>query len=111
MHTSLLDLLEQAPVLDLESLPDDSGVVDGVLNQLSLLADLQVDVLLVVLALDVRHVDGDQDVRVLGLQPHQVQHDGCEVRRQRLGVWVRRWRLCGDQRVRRRVFPAPCVSM
>lgn len=74
-----LNLLEQIPILDLEALPDLGGVVDGVADEAALLPQLQVDVLLVVLALDVRHVDGDEDVGQLALEAHQRQDDGREI--------------------------------
>jgi hypothetical protein len=71
-HDALaLYLSEQLPVLDLERLPYLGRKVDRVPNQLSLPTHLQIDILLVVLALDMRDVDGDQDVRLLLLQPHQ----------------------------------------
>jgi len=60
-------------------------MLDGITNQLALLAERQVDLVLVVLALDVRHVDGDEDVRVLLLEPDQRQDQRGEVGR-RLGL-------------------------
>lgn len=73
------NFIEQTPVVYPERLPDLSGVLDGVANEPALLAQLEVDVVLVVLTLDVRHVDGDEDVRRLLLQPQQRQDDGREV--------------------------------
>lgn len=78
-ETSPLDLPEQRPVLNLEALPDARGVVDGVADELSLLAELEVDVLLVVLALDVGHVDGDEDVGRVALEAQKGEDDGGEV--------------------------------
>lgn len=56
------DGVEQLPVLHLKGGPYLGGVLDRVADQLALLPEREVDLLLVVLALDVRHVDGDEDV-------------------------------------------------
>ena len=74
-----LVLTKETPVLDLERRPDARRVLDSVANQLTLLAQLEVDVLLIVLALDVRDVDSDEDVRLLLLEAQQRHDDGGEV--------------------------------
>lgn len=75
-------------------------MLDGVADEPALLAQLEVDVILVVLALDVWHVDGDEDVRRLLLQPQQRQDNGREVRRVTRGlVRVGLGRLCRDEGV------------
>lgn len=90
-----LVLAEQSPVLYLERRPDARRVLDGVANQLALLAQLEVDVLLVVLALDVWDVDGDKDVCLLLLQAQQCHDDSGEVgRRGRITGWLRRHARC-----------------
>ena len=81
----LLNLVEKAPVLNLERLPDFRRVFHRVLNQLPLLAELQIDLFLRVLPLDMGHVNRDQDIRGLTLQPDQIQYDGGEIRTLRVG--------------------------
>lgn len=83
LYLPKLNLLKQPPVLDGEGLPYARGVVDGVSDQLALLPELQVDVVLVVLAADVRHVDGDEEVGLLVLEAHEGQDYGGEVGRAR----------------------------
>ena len=73
-------LSKEAPVLDLEGAPDAGGVLDGVADELALLPELQVHFVLVVLSLDVRHVDRDEDVRLLLLQAQKRHDEGGEVR-------------------------------
>jgi hypothetical protein len=82
-HSSnpILNLIKKPPILDLKRLPHPRRILHRILNQPALPAQLQIDILLRVLAADVRHVDGDQDVGALLLQPDQVQHDGGEVGR------------------------------
>lgn len=76
-----LVLSKQAPVLDLKRRPDASRVLDGSTNQLSLTSQLEVNVLLVVLALDMRHVDGDEDVCLKLLKSQKCEDDGGKVGR------------------------------
>lgn len=61
-------LPEQAPVLYFERPPDPSRVLHGVSDKFALLAQLEVNVFLVVLALDVRHVYGDEYVGLVALE-------------------------------------------
>lgn len=76
-----LNFIKQAPVLNLEGFPDPRRKLDCVANQPALLAEFQVDVVLIVLALDVGHVDGNQDISGLLLQAKKGQDDGGEIRR------------------------------
>lgn len=93
----MLDLLEQPPVLDGKRLPYARGIVDCVPDELPLLPELQVDVVLVVLAVDMRHVDSDEDVGLLLLEAHEGQDYGSEVGRAR----ARRTAALGFRRRRR----------
>lgn len=72
-------LAKQSPVLDLEALPDPSRELHGVTNELALLSELEIDIILVVLALDVRHIDGDKDVGVEFLETEEGHDQGREV--------------------------------
>ena len=78
-----LQLIKQPPALHLKCRPDPGRVLDRIPNQLSLLAQRQVHLLLIVLALDVRHVDGDEDVALLLLEPYQREDQRREVGRRR----------------------------
>lgn len=53
------DLIKKIPVLDLESLPDLRRVLNSILNHLSLLPKLQIDLFFIVLSFDVGDIDGD----------------------------------------------------
>jgi hypothetical protein len=59
-HT--LNLVEKTPVPNLKCLPNLCCVLYRVLNQLSLLSELQIDFFLRVLSLDVRYINRDQDI-------------------------------------------------
>jgi len=80
-YTGVLHLIEQIPIFDLEATPNFCRILDGIPDQLSLLPERQVDFVLIILSLDVRHVDGDEDVRRLLFEPHKCQEERCEVRR------------------------------
>jgi hypothetical protein len=80
-HTGVLHLIEQIPIFDLEATPNFRRILNGIPDQLSLLPERQVDLVLIILSLDVRHVDGDEDVRRLLFEPHKCQEKRCEVRR------------------------------
>jgi hypothetical protein len=105
-HASLphlqLNLVEKSPILNLKRLPDPRRILNRILNQLPLLPNLHIDLLLRILALDMRHINRDQDVRAIALQPDQSEHDCCEIRV--LGAGLRWWGLCGNKRVGRDVF-------
>lgn len=58
-------------------------MLDRIPNELSLLPHLQIDLVLVVRALNVRHVDGDQDVGLFALEPQEGQDQGGKVGRGR----------------------------
>ena len=77
----LLLSVEQTPVLNLKRVPYLGGILDSISDQLALFSQCQVHLLLVVFALDVRHVDGDQDVRLLLLQSQKREDNGREVGR------------------------------
>lgn len=64
------NLVEEIPVPNLECLPYFRRIVDGVSYQLALLTQLEIDLLLVVLAFDMRHVYGDEDVCRLLLEAY-----------------------------------------
>lgn len=94
-------LAKQTPILNLERRPDAGRVLDGVADELALAAELQVDLVLVVLALDVGHVDGDEDVRLLLLESQERQDDGGKVgRRGGVAGLVDVGGLCRDEGVR-----------
>lgn len=93
--TSPSNLVEEPPILDLERFPDLRRVLDGTLDQLSLLPHLHINLLGRILALDMRHVDRHQDIRALTLQPNQRQHYRRKIRA--LRVRLRRRRLRGDE--------------
>lgn len=61
----VLGLAKKPPVLDDKSFPDASRNLNSISNKLALLAQLQINLLGVVLSSDVRHIDGDQNIRVL----------------------------------------------
>lgn len=77
----ILSLIKQTPILDLERLPNLGRELDRITNQLALLAQFQVHVLLVVLALDVRDVDGNEYIGIFLFEPHERQDDGRKVGR------------------------------
>jgi hypothetical protein len=95
-----LNLIKKTPILNLESLPNPRRMLHRILNQLPLFPQLQIDIVLRILALDMRHVNRDQDIRVLFLQPNQIQYYRCEIWRRVAGVGVPWWCLCRDERVR-----------
>lgn len=105
-HASLpqlrLNLIKQTPILNLKSLPNPRCILNCILNQLPLLPNLHIDLLLRILALDMRHINRDQDVRAIVLQPYQSEQYSREIRVLRAGL--RRWSLCGDERVGGDVF-------
>ncbi len=101
-----LNLIKQTPILDLKRLPNPRRILNRILNQLSLLANLHIDLLRRILALDMRHINRDQDIRPIMLQPDQREHYRREIRA--LGAGLRRWRLCGDQRVGWDVLSVRC---
>jgi hypothetical protein len=68
--------------------------------------NLHIDLLRRILALDMWHINRDQDIRPIMLQPDQREHYRREIRA--LGAGLRRWRLCGDQRVGWDVFSVRC---
>lgn len=70
---------KQAPVLDLKRRPDTGRILNGIANELSLTSELEIDIVLVVLALDVGHVDGDEDVGLNFFEAQEGKCDGCEV--------------------------------
>lgn len=70
---------KQAPVLDLKRRPDAGRILNGIANELSLTSELEIDIVLVVLALDVGHVDGDEDVGLKFFEAQEGKCDGCEV--------------------------------
>lgn len=75
------DLVEQIPVPDLEGCPDLGSIFYCISDQLALLAQRKVDLVFVVLALDVRHIDSDQYVCRRLLESQQREDEGREVRR------------------------------
>lgn len=75
----ILGLAEKPPVLDDKSFPDASRNLNSISNKLALLAQLQINLLSVVLSPDVRHVDGDQNIRVLLFEAQQSHGEGREV--------------------------------
>lgn len=93
------NIVEETPVLDLKRLPDLRRILHRVLNQLPLQPNLQIDLLDRVLALDMRHVDANQDIRALLLQSDQIQHDGGEVWRGLPAAVAGGWGLRCDERV------------
>lgn len=52
---------------------------NGITNELSLLAKLKINLLLIVLALDVRHVDGDEYISLAALEAQKGHDNGSEV--------------------------------
>lgn len=56
------DLVEEVPILYQKRIPDLRSIFHCIPNQLSLLSKLQVDLLLVISTLYMRHIDGDEYV-------------------------------------------------
>lgn len=75
----ILRFTKQSPVLDLEALPNASGVFHSVADKLPLLSQLEIDLLLVVLTLDMGYIDGDEDICVEFLKAEQGHDEGREV--------------------------------
>lgn len=75
----VLGLAKKPPVLDDKSFPDASCNLNSVSDKLALLAQLQVNLLGVVLSSDVRHVDGDENICVLLFEAQQSHGEGREV--------------------------------
>ena len=70
---------EQSPVLNFQGLPDVGSVIDSIANELSLFAQLEIDIFLVVFALDVGHVDGDEDICLVLFEAQEGHDNGSEV--------------------------------
>lgn len=68
MLCSVSSFAEEFPVLDLEAFPYTSRVLDSVSNELTLLSQLQVDLIYIIFAFDVGNIDGDEDIRVVLLE-------------------------------------------
>ena len=100
--TLKLNLIEQSPILNLKSLPDPRRILDSILNQLALLTNLHIDLLLCIFAFDMWHINCDQDISSITLKSDQREYYGREIRA--LGAGLRRWGLCGDERVGGDVF-------
>lgn len=75
------NLIEKPPILNLKRLPTPRRELHRIPNQPPLLPQLQIDILLVVFPADMRHVDRDEDVGALFLEPDQVEHYGGEIGR------------------------------
>ena len=97
-----LNLIKKSPILNLKRLPNPRRKFHRVLNQLSLLAHLHINLLLRILAPNMRHINRDQDIRAIALQPDQREDYSCEIRV--LGARLGGWCLCGDERVGRDVI-------
>jgi len=76
-------LVEEVPVLDYEGLPYPRGIFDGVSDKPTLFSQLKIDIFLVIFALDVRDIDGDEDIGRLLFKAEKCQNYGREVRRGR----------------------------
>lgn len=70
---------KESPVLNLQGLPDVGSVIDSIADELSLFAQLEVDILLVIFTLDVRNVDGDEDISLVFFEAQEGHDDGSEV--------------------------------
>lgn len=94
---SFLNLIKKTPILNFKRLPNPRRNLHRTLNKLPLLPHFHINLLLRILPLDMRHVNGDQDISTLPLQPDKRQHNSREIRA--LGVWRRRRRLRRDERI------------
>lgn len=74
-----LNHIKELPVLNFECLPDLGGILDRIPDQLALLAQSQINLVLIILALDMRHVDRYQYIRRQLLYPQQRQDQSCEI--------------------------------
>lgn len=93
------NIVKHAPVFNLERLPNPRGALNSIFNHFSLLAKLQIDVVFVVLSLNMGHINGDQDICRLFLQPDKTQHNSCEVWSRNLRFLVRVGCLSSDESI------------
>lgn len=88
---SPLNLIKQIPILNIQRTPNPRRILDRIPNQLPLFPQLQIHILSIILALDMRNIDRDQHIRLFPLQPQQCQYNRREVRCARLsfaGIWA-----------------------
>ena len=92
---------KQIPVLDFEGLQNLLSHCGSMIHEWALLCRNEVDLILWILARNVRYVNSNNDVGLLLFQTQQDQQDSGEIRLRppRCGVWV----LSGDECVRREV--------